>query len=662
MISATADSVQLRKPDGTTILVPFSRLSAEDVAFVRGQSSATKPSPAARSSAPGQSSLIGLDGIDTAEKLVSLTAKARTARECVSLYQLFLSDPAPSEAEKAKARPRLTTWEQAAENNSERIGSKWYRQDEIVAMRLKEGTLYAEAMRLWEVREFELASRKFNEASRAYPDSIRSDFRLGLLQAILARDSSTAAKHFETCVKSRFGKVDELNQVEKTNLVAALNNLAVTKVRQRELNAALAQWERAIGLGISPPEIGHNLAVLAKLSSDQARMMLDPRLTVSLLPAERRRLQDLYVKAIKASDGEVLLPNTGWLYMAFVPETKQRHPSTGAPTSATQEPQRLPESDAQLRLVGSGTGFVIQLGHVLTNAHVVRDVDVLQIVSPTDQKVTLPATRLAISESNELDLALVSCPQLNAPPLSLAVHGPRLGAEIRLLGFPLPEDLGTSLKVTRGTIAALPPHEGITGELADYRSYYLYDALINPGNSGGPACNMLGQVVAVNTAILLPSAIGGGYAAGVPASLAADFVRAKLPTYAASKPAVSTKDSWESAVELVGRSTVRILRLQATDRLSIGNDFQEARRTKPKWNAYEDPWCMGCNGLGECKCSIRDCRNGTIGSFRLDRVTFPDGASATRKVPFRVPCSTCRGTGRIPCKFCIQGLDPLFLN
>jgi hypothetical protein len=231
-----------------------------------------------------------------------------------------------------------------------------------------------------------------------------------------------------------------------------------------------------------------------------------------------------------------------------------------------------------------------------------------------------------------------------------------------LLGFPLPDELGSSLKVTRGTIAALPPHEGITGELADYRNYYLYDALINPGNSGGPACNRLGQVVAVNSAILLPSAVGGGYAAGVPASAAFDFIQMHLPQCARPALVPASKDSWEQAVDQVAKSTVQILVFQAGDRLSMGAGFQDARRRKPKWNAYEDPWCMACNGQGRIECPVKQCKVGTVGSTRQETITFPDGTRVLRSVPTRVPCDNCGRTGFVRCNFCIQGLDPVFLD
>ena len=649
MVTASALAVQLRKADGTLSWVPLSRLCPADVEFVRARMAARRQT------------LIRLEGIETAEQLEKLTAKSRTARECVSLYQLFLSDPTPSEAEKDKARARLTAWEQAAAKQTERIGGKWYEQEEMVAMRMKEATLYSEAMRLWELRDFELACRKFEEASRAFPDSIRSDFRLGLLYAILARDSKAAAQHFDACVKLRIGKIEELSPIEKVNLVAALNNLAVTKIRQREPSQALQLWQRGLGLGLAPPEVAHNLAVLTKLSSDQARMRLHPRLALVLAPAERKRLQELYVQAVQSREGEVLLPDTGWLYMGIVPEGKAQ-PAAPEAVAAPPTSRKSRETAPQLRLVASGTGFVVHPGHVLTNAHVVEDADAVQVVAPTDPKVQFPATPLAISKSPELDLALLSCPQLTTPPVSFAAETPRLGTELRLLGFPLPDELGASLKVTRGTIAALPPHEGITGDLANYRDYYLYDALINPGNSGGPACNVLGQVVAVNTAILLPSAVGGGYAAGVPAAAAMDFIRKQVPRYAAATTAASAADSWENAIENVGKSTVQVLIFQAADRFSIGDEFQDARRRKVNWNAYEDPWCMACNGLGKVECPMRDCKNGTVGSFRMETFTFPNGASGTHKVPFRVRCDNCNGAGLVECRCCVDGLDPLFLD
>lgn len=53
-------------------------------------------------------------------------------------------------------------------------------------------------------------------------------------------------------------------------------------------------------------------------------------------------------------------------------------------------------------------GFVIHPGHVLTCAHVARDADALQIVSQADPKVKFPASPLAMSESKDVDSALLT--------------------------------------------------------------------------------------------------------------------------------------------------------------------------------------------------------------------------------------------------------------
>jgi hypothetical protein len=169
-------------------------------------------------------------------------------------------------------------------------------------------------------------------------------------------------------------------------------------------------------------------------------------------------------------------------------------------------------------------------------------------------------------------------------------------------------------------------------------------------------------VVAVNSAILLPGAIGGGYAAGVPAPAAVNFLRAYLPQYVPTDPAAARKDSWEHAVERVGRSTVQLLVFQAGDRLAIGDQFRTARQRKPKWNAYEDPWCLACNGLGKVQCPIKECRGGWVATFRQEPFTFPDGTRILRKMPARTQCNHCGCTGFVRCTFCVQGLDPAFLD
>ncbi len=77
----------------------------------------------------------------------------------------------------------------------------------------------------------------------------------------------------------------------------------------------------------------------------------------------------------------------------------------------------------------------------------------------------------------------------------------------------------------------------------------------------------------------------------------------------------------------------------------------------PGSESLEDRACVVCNGLGHVDCPNRNCRKGSVRVMQT-RVVGRNpvtGAKITETVPVPVPCRTCRGQGRVPCKACVRG-------
>jgi putative serine protease PepD len=163
---------------------------------------------------------------------------------------------------------------------------------------------------------------------------------------------------------------------------------------------------------------------------------------------------------------------------------------------------------------GTGSGFIIDGGYIITNNHVVTlDGQVsgakLRVVFNGGQ--TTPARLVGTDPYS--DIAVIRPEGVsNLPPVQLGnSDGVVVGDPVIAVGSPL----GLAGTVTSGIVSALnrPVQTGdqTSGASDAYIDAIQTDAPINPGNSGGPLVNAGGQVVGVNSAI---ATLGGGSISG----------------------------------------------------------------------------------------------------------------------------------------------------
>jgi S1-C subfamily serine protease len=173
---------------------------------------------------------------------------------------------------------------------------------------------------------------------------------------------------------------------------------------------------------------------------------------------------------------------------------------------------------APARRSGLGSGVILSAdGLILTNSHVVSGAHAIGLAD-TEGRTT---DAQLIGDDPDTDLALIRANAARDLPAATLGDSKRLmrGQLVAAIGNPL----GFEWTVTAGVISALGRSlRGSTGRTIE--DVIQTDAALNPGNSGGPLVSSLGEVIGINTAVIV-GAQGISFAV---ASNTASFVLGEL--------------------------------------------------------------------------------------------------------------------------------------
>ncbi|MGH6889172.1 MAG: Do family serine endopeptidase [Rhizomicrobium sp.] len=182
----------------------------------------------------------------------------------------------------------------------------------------------------------------------------------------------------------------------------------------------------------------------------------------------------------------------------------------------------------QFQAVGSGVIIDASRGFLVTNDHVVKNAQEIQVTLKDRRQITAKL----IGADPQTDIAVLQIPAdgLNAIPLGQS-KDLRVGDYVIAIGDPF----GIGQTATFGIVSAL----GRTGlGIENYEDFIQTDASINPGNSGGALVNMAGQLIGMNTAILSRSGGNVGVGFAIPVDMVRTITRELIETGKISRGAL----------------------------------------------------------------------------------------------------------------------------
>jgi S1-C subfamily serine protease len=162
---------------------------------------------------------------------------------------------------------------------------------------------------------------------------------------------------------------------------------------------------------------------------------------------------------------------------------------------------------------GTGSGVIIdQLGHVITNYHVINGADKISITladgSIEEGKIVGadPENDLAVLQFNPKSKTLTTVTFGDSSML-------RVGMKVLAIGNPFGLDRTLTTGIVSGLARPLQTEQGFM-----IRETIQTDAAINPGNSGGALLNSHSELIGINTAIKSPSGGSAGVGFAIPST------------------------------------------------------------------------------------------------------------------------------------------------
>ncbi|MFW5996565.1 MAG: trypsin-like peptidase domain-containing protein [Lentisphaeria bacterium] len=243
---------------------------------------------------------------------------------------------------------------------------------------------------------------------------------------------------------------------------------------------------------------------------------------------QARDIESAFTKvAEEASDAVVVITNKQVRQPQVDPFHKNLPPEFRRFFGMPEEDQRERRDGGQQvpKTAGRGSGVMISSeGHIVTNRHVIKDHDALEIELYDGTKYDSFQNEeevevVGIDDDTDLAVLKIKDEEREDFPVLKFADSSKVKVGQWALALGAPFDFDYSLTV--GVVS----QKGRSGVgVSRYEDYIQTDASINPGNSGGPLLNLNGEIIGINNFIVT----GGGFSqgnAGVGFAIASNLVK-----------------------------------------------------------------------------------------------------------------------------------------
>jgi serine protease Do len=209
-----------------------------------------------------------------------------------------------------------------------------------------------------------------------------------------------------------------------------------------------------------------------------------------------------------------------------------------------------------------GTGVIVKSdGWIVTNAHVVKDMDRIVVVTADGKEYA--GTRKNIDVTSDLALVKINATGLKPATLSPSPLKVQVGETVIAIGTPVSFSLRNTATV--GVIS------GMNRSVSSDYNLLQTDAAINPGNSGGPLVNLKGEVVGINSMKFVDVDIDSmGFA--IPADTV-QYVLDQFYKYGKVKRpslGLELEESWSAVVGLPTEEPMTVIAVSASQATKAG--------------------------------------------------------------------------------------------